>query len=64
MAVEAALPASEAVDVEFPELLATFLLCLKSCSMSWSCCAVRPLLENLILVQSPVPPSTEDFEMR
>ena len=32
-----------------------FLLCLKSCSMSCSCWAVRPLLENLIFVQSFVP---------
>jgi len=36
------------------------LLCLKSCSMSCNCCAVSPLLENLILVS----PKTLDLEMR
>ena len=43
------------VGFAFATLFLLFLLCLKSCSMSWSCWAVRPLLENLIFVQSFVP---------
>ena len=61
-AVPEALPEAPVEILDDVELLfvgfATFLLfllCLKSCSMSWSCWAVRPLLENLIFVQSFVP---------
>ena len=61
-AVPEALPEAPVEILDDVELLfvgfATFLLfllCLKSCSMSCSCWAVRPLLENLIFVQSFVP---------
>ena len=38
------------VELVVEVLVFEVLLCLNSCSMSWSCCAVNPLLENLILV--------------
>lgn len=40
----------ELVELVVEVLVFEVLLCLNSCSMSWSCCAVNPLLENLILV--------------
>ena len=66
------LPPFSVVPPPPPELVfepTLLLLCLKSCSMSCSCWAVRPLLENFILVlpppwQSPLVPLKEDLEMR